>query len=207
MKTKTIILTIAALLTFGQQAMCQRTNNNSKSSTSVRSGSTGSSTSARSSSTKTSTTSKNSNTKATPSTQNSNTKAPSTSKNTTTKATPSTQNSNTKAPSTSKNSNTKAPSTSKSNNTKVPSTAKNNTTRRQTTVREPKSVNPPRAIPKGYEDRVRYDGKNWCYLRDGRWYSYDHYIEPATYYSRPLAEFGTALVVGAVVGLITALID
>ncbi len=198
MKTKAIILTLAALLTFGQQAMCQRTNNSSKSSTSVRSGSTSkSSSSARSgnsgssSSVRSGSTSKSSsNTKNNNSLRSSNTK-----------------NDNNKAPSTSKNNNTKAPSTAKKNDNKAPSTAKNNNNRRTTAVREPKSVTPPRAIPKGYEDRVRYDGKNWCYLRDGRWYSYDHYIEPATYYSRPLAEFGTALVVGAVVGLITALID
>ncbi len=70
----------------------------------------------------------------------------------------------------------------------------------------PRPVSPPRPIPSGYEDRVIYDGHNWCYLRDGRWYSYDHYIEPVTYYSRPLSEFGTALIVGTVVGcLISAL--
>ncbi len=70
----------------------------------------------------------------------------------------------------------------------------------------PRPVAPPRPIPRGYEDRVIYDGHNWCYLRDGHWYSYDHYIEPATYYSRPLSEFGTALIVGTVVGcLISAL--
>ncbi len=70
----------------------------------------------------------------------------------------------------------------------------------------PRPVPPPRPIPVGYEDRVVYDGTYWCYLRDGRWYSYDHYIEPATYYSRPLSEFGTALIVGTVVGcLISAL--
>ncbi len=172
MKTKVCILSIVALLTFGQQAMCQRSNN-TKSSTSVRGG---------------------------------NTKSSSTSRNSNTKATPSTQNNNTKAASGTRNNNSRTSSNTK-NSTKISSNAKNNKSRRETTIREPKKVNPPRPIPKGYEDRVRYDGKNWCYLRDGRWYSYDHYIEPATYYSRPLAEFGTALVVGAVVGLITALVD
>ncbi len=184
MKTKAIILSIAALLTFGQtQAMCQRNNNSSKSSTSVRSGNRGSSTS------------KNNNTKTSSSTKNDNNKAPSTSK----------KNDN-KSSSIAKNNNTRRESTTKSNNTPNTSTSKNNNTRRTTTIREPKKVDPPREIPKGYEDRVRYDGKNWCYLRDGKWYSYDHYIEPATYYSRPLSEFGTALIVGAVVGcLISAL--
>ncbi len=106
------------------------------------------------------------------------------------------------------NNNVRRETNTKSNNNqrRETNTKSNNNLRRETNAREPRSVTPPRKIPSGYEDRVRYDGKNWCYLRDGHWYSYDHYIEPATYYSRPLAEFGTALVVGTVVGcLISAL--
>ncbi len=185
MKTKVCILSIVALLTFGQtQAMSQRDNNTRREST-TKSGNTNSSSSVRSGNTGSSTL-KDNNTRRESTTKSSNT---------------------TKSSSTSKNNETKAPSSTKKDNNKAPSTSKNNNTRRTTTVREPKSVNPPREIPKGYEDRVRYDGKNWCYLRDGKWYSYDHYIEPATYYSRPLSEFGTALIVGAVVGLISALVN
>ncbi len=58
-------------------------------------------------------------------------------------------------------------------------------------------------MPKGYEDKMKYDSKKgqWSYLRDGKWYTYDRYIEPEVYYSRPLSEFGFALI-GTVVGAI-----
>ncbi len=60
----------------------------------------------------------------------------------------------------------------------------------------------------GYEDRVRYENGYWCYLRDDRWYRYDKYIEPSTFYSRPLSSFGTGVVVGTILGgIISALVS
>ncbi len=71
-----------------------------------------------------------------------------------------------------------------------------------------KQASAPKSVPKGYEDKMKYDSKSghWSYLREGKWYTYDHYIEPTVYYSRPLSEFGCALI-GTVVGaLISSLL-
>ncbi len=53
---------------------------------------------------------------------------------------------------------------------------------------------------RGYEDRVRHENGHWSYLRDGRWYHYDHFIAPRTYYSRSLSYWGTGIVLGALIG-------
>ncbi len=60
---------------------------------------------------------------------------------------------------------------------------------------------------RGYEDRVRFHGGRWHYLRDGRWYGYDHFIEPAYFYSHPLSTFGKVMATTAAVATVATLIS
>ncbi len=80
--------------------------------------------------------------------------------------------------------------------------------RRMEPRREPRHPYKHRYDIRGYEDRVRFHNNRWHYHRDGRWYSYDHYIAPSYYYSQPLSKFGKAVVGAAVVGaVISALVS
>ncbi len=74
--------------------------------------------------------------------------------------------------------------------------------RRMEPRREHRQPNKGRYDIRGYEDRVRFHNNRWHYRRDGRWYSYDHYIAPSYYYSQPLSKFGKAVVGAAVVGAV-----
>ncbi len=60
---------------------------------------------------------------------------------------------------------------------------------------------------RGYEGRIRRCGNHWSYLRDGRWYTYDRYIEPAYFYSCPLDTFGKVVVGTAAVVTLGSLIS